>query len=205
MIAGDAWPPWMGKIVFQIFEQWGGAPAAATAMVVMAAVPASFQYGLWDSSVPERCKRLELLLLTELNGFDYWHASLNAAWRRGRGYLVSAFLFWAALGISGRCEWSAIIASMAGGLLLWSLSFAVGFRAFASGTQTSGLATMMTLGLPLILIATFRINQPVVGQLPPNRIAVHALGRGNQLVLVDWLYRDGDCNSDVDKVWHSTV
>ena len=178
MIAGDAWPPWMGRIVFQIFEQWGGAPVAATAMVVMAAVPASFQYGLWDATVPARCKRLELLLLTDLDGRDYWHASLLAAWSRGRGYYISALLYWAALGISGRCEWSQILASMFGGLLLWGISFAVGFRAFTSGTQTSGLATMMTLGLPLISIATFRMGQPVLGNFVPTGLPYMPLVEG---------------------------
>ena len=178
MIAGDAWPPWMGRIVFQIFEQWGGAPVAATAMVVMAAVPASFQFGLWDATIPARCKRLELLLLTELNGYDYWHASLRAAWRRGRGYFVSAFFFWIALGLSGRCEWDAIMASAFGGLLLWGISFAVGFRAFASGTQTSGLATMMTLGLPMLLVACFRINQPTLGNFLPTGLPYMPLVAG---------------------------
>ena len=158
---------WAGSC-FKFLNNGAAPPAAATAMVVMAAVPASFQYGLWDASVPARCKRLELLLLTDLTGFDYWHASLNAAWSRGRGYLFSAFFFWIALGISGRCEWSAIIASMFGSFLLWAMSFAVGFRAFASGTQTSGLATMMTLGLPLVLIATFRIGQPTLGNFLPT-------------------------------------
>jgi hypothetical protein len=105
IVAGDAWPPWMGRLVFQIFETWGGAPMVATAMVVMATVPAAFQYGLWDSTVPDRCRRLELLLLTELSGRDYWRASLASAWRRGRGYLIVAALLWLALAVSGRVTW----------------------------------------------------------------------------------------------------
>ena len=39
IIAGDHWPPWMGRLVFQIFESWGGAAVVATAMSVLAAVP----------------------------------------------------------------------------------------------------------------------------------------------------------------------
>ena len=101
IVAGDHWPPWMGRLVFQIFEAWGGAPVVATAMCVLAAVPAAFQYGLWDSTVSNRCKRLELLLLSELNGCDYWHASLAAAWRRGYDYLIFAGLLWVSLAVSG--------------------------------------------------------------------------------------------------------
>ena len=64
---------------------------------MLAAVPAAFQYGLWDSTDQDRCRRLELLLLTDLSGDDYCHAALAAAWRRGRGYFVVAVVLW------GRC------------------------------------------------------------------------------------------------------
>ena len=70
IIAGNHWPAWMGRLVFQIFDAWGGAPVVATAMCVLAAVPAAFQYGLWDSTITNRCKRLELLLLSELGRYD---------------------------------------------------------------------------------------------------------------------------------------
>ena len=63
----------------------GGIPVLATALVVLAAVPAAFQYGLWDSNTPDRCRRLELLLLTGLTARDYWEAAAAAAWRRGAG------------------------------------------------------------------------------------------------------------------------
>ena len=66
ILAGDAWPPWMGRMAFQVFERMGGAPAVITGLVLLSAVPAAFQYGLWDSSDQDRCRRLELLLLTEL-------------------------------------------------------------------------------------------------------------------------------------------
>jgi len=167
IVAGDHWPAWMGKLVFQIFETWGGAATVATALAVMAAVPAVFQYGLWDSTIPARCKRLELLLLTDLTSLDYWHASLSAAWKRGRGYLFAAGLLWLALGISGRATWPGAIGAMLGGCVLWAISFAIGFRAFATGNQTSGLASIFTLGLPLLLVALYRANLTAYAGLVP--------------------------------------
>src|SRR5579883_2542229 len=80
IVAGDDWPAWMGRLVFLLFESWGGAPLVATALVVMAAVPAAYQFGLWDPTVQDRCKRLELLLLSELTGWVYCHAAFSAAW-----------------------------------------------------------------------------------------------------------------------------
>ena len=68
----------------------------ATALMLLATVPAAFQYGLWDSSAQDRCRRLELLLLTRLDARDYWEAAAAAAWRRGRGYFAVAVLLWAA-------------------------------------------------------------------------------------------------------------
>ncbi len=156
LVAGDEWPAWMGRLVFQIFENWGGAPVVATAMCVMAAVPAAFQFGLWDPTVQDRCKRLELLLLTDLGAGDYWHASAAAAWRRGRGYLGIAGLLWLALAISGRAAWYEALAAAVGGAALWAFSFAVGFRAFCTGNQASGVASMLTLGLPILLFALLR-------------------------------------------------
>ena len=95
-VAGPAWPSWLGKIVFVLFDQMGGIPVLATALVVLAAVPAAFQYGLWDSNAQDRCRRLELLLLTQLDATDYWHAACSAAWRRGRGYFYVAVILWLA-------------------------------------------------------------------------------------------------------------
>src|SRR4051794_21825798 len=123
LVAGDHWPAWMGRMVFDIFERLGGAPALVTGLVVLAAVPAAFQYGLWDSTVQDRCRRLELLLLTTLNGGDYWHASLAAAWRRGRGYMLVAAILWLALLVSNRATPAQVFASVAAAVMLWSLSF----------------------------------------------------------------------------------
>src|SRR5262249_48590887 len=80
------WPAWMGRSVFVLVNNAGGIPAIATGLVVLAAVPAAFQYGLWDNSVQDRCRRLELLLLTELDSADYWQAAAAAGGERGQGY-----------------------------------------------------------------------------------------------------------------------
>ena len=168
IVAGDHWPAWMGRLVFQLFEQWGGAAAVAAGLCVLAAVPAAFQYGVWDATAADRCRRLELLLLTELGGRDYWHASLAAAWRRGRGYLVIAAVLWLALAISGRSAWWNVLAAAAGGLALWAFSFAVGFRAFCTGRQASGVASLLTLGLPLALYLLLRAGLDATAAAVPT-------------------------------------
>jgi hypothetical protein len=213
LIAGDHWPAWMGRLVFQIFEMWGGAPTVATALAVMAAVPAVFQFGLWDATTQDRCKRLELLLLTDLTGQDYWLASLTAAWKRGRGYLSAAAVLWLALGISGRATPVEALASMLGGLVLWAVSFAVGFRAFATGHQSSGIASLITLGFPLMLFGMLRLNWITVAGLIPTALpympATHgvtpswALGCIAALSLTTWLTRLGLQNCDRDlRLWY---
>jgi hypothetical protein len=166
--AGDQWPPWMGKAVFQLFDKWGGAPAVATALCVLAAVPAVFQYGLWDPTVQDRCRRLELLLLTDLSARDYWHASSSASWKRGRGYFLGAAVLWAALGASGTCDWLQVLAAGVGAAVLWSFSFTIGFRAFATGTGGGGVASVMTLGLPTLLIGLIRWNLTVPAAFVPT-------------------------------------
>ncbi len=167
LMAGDAWPPWLGKLVFQLFEKWGGAATVAAAMCVLAAVPAAFQFGLWDATITDRCKRLELLLLTDLDARDYWHASLAAAWRRGHHYLYVAELLWVALAVAGRVEWYECLAAAVGGAVLWMFYFAVGFRAFCTGTQASGVASLLTLGMPLFLFALLRAGLPELAGLVP--------------------------------------
>jgi hypothetical protein len=168
LVAGDQWPAWMGRGPFLIFESLGGAPMVATAMCVLAAVPAVFQYGLWDPTVTDRCKRLELLLLTELSGRDYWHASLSAAWRRGWTYLVVAMILWVALVWSGRVAWYQAFAAALGGVALWTFSFAVGFRAFSTGRQAGGIATVFTIGLPILLFALLRAKLEVLAAFVPT-------------------------------------
>jgi hypothetical protein len=175
LLAGDEWPVWMGRTVFGIFERMGGAPVLVTGLVVLAAVPAAFQYGLWDSTVQDRCRRLELLLMTNLSGEDYWHASLAAAWRRGRGYVIVAGILWAALLISGRAAPSQVAASIAAASILWSCSFVVGFAAFSSGMQANSLGSLLTLGIPLVAVALNWTGAPILAALVPPGAVYSAL------------------------------
>lgn len=156
ILAGDRWPPQLGNLVFVIFEQWGGPAGMAAVLCVLATVPASFQYGLWDATASDRCKRLELLLLSDLDGRDFAHAAAAAAWRRGRGYLLSAVVLWLAMGLAEWSRWCDVVAVMLGSVLLWAFLFAVGFRSFAKGRQTNGLATIMTIGMPVLLVVAYR-------------------------------------------------
>src|SRR5262245_54827032 len=148
-IAGDQWPPWMERTIFQLCDRSGGLGGLATALVVLAAVPAAFQYGLWDASAQDRCRRLELLLLTRLDGRDYWNAAAAAAWSRGRGYFAVAMLLWSAALISGKATVFDVAGAVAAGVLLWGLYFSLGFRQFARGVQGNGLGMLLTVGLPL--------------------------------------------------------
>jgi hypothetical protein len=213
IIAGNHWPAWMGRLVFLIFENWGGAPVVATAMCVLAAVPAVFQYGLWDSTVSDRCKRLELLLLSELSSRDYWHASLAAAWRRGRGYLIIASMLWVSLAVSGRVAWYEAVAAALGALGLWAFSFAVGFRAFSTGHQAGGLASLFTLGLPFLLFALMRANLVALAAFVPTAACYLPLKTGItaswlagfalMLVVTVWLARRGLARCETElRAWY---
>src|SRR5207244_5810055 len=104
LVAGPAWPNWLGRRPFLLLDSLGGSATLGAALVVLAAVPAAVQYGLWDSSTQDRCRRLELLLLTDLDARDYWDAAAAAAWRRGRGYFTVALWLWTASWVSGRAE-----------------------------------------------------------------------------------------------------
>lgn len=167
LVAGDAWPVWLGRQVFILFDGMGGAAVLAAALVVLAAVPAAFQYGLWDSNEQDRCRRLELLLLTDLDAGDYWHAAAAAAWRRGRGYFAVALLLWSAQVISGRAEWGQALVALASGVVLWGCYFALGFRAFARGLQANKLGLALTVGLPVVAWVLYRCGQPELGALMP--------------------------------------
>jgi hypothetical protein len=176
-VAGPNWPPWLGRMVFYIFDQQlGGIPALSTALVVLAAVPAAWQYGLWDSNAQDRCRRLELLLLTELEPRDYWAAATAAAWKRGRGYFWVAGLLWLAATIAGQTTLAQLAGAFAAGTLLWCLYFALGFRAFSQGHQANGLGSLLTLGLPAITYVLFVAGWPAIAALlPPGSVysAIH--------------------------------
>jgi hypothetical protein len=169
VVAGDAWPSWVGRRVFELCDAAGGVPGLTTGLVVLAAVPAAFQYGLWDSNAQDRCRRLELLLLTRLGAEDYWHAAAAAAWKRGRGYLAVALLLWLAYCIAGKISAAYLLVAVATGVLLWGLYFALGFRAFTRGGRANGLGLLLTVGLPLGAYALTRAGlTPLADLLPPG-------------------------------------
>jgi hypothetical protein len=173
VVAGEHWPAWMGRAVFQMCDAAGGVAGLTTGLVVLAAVPAAFQYGLWDASAPDRCRRLELLLLTQLEPADYWQAAAAAAWRRGRGYLAVALVLWVAAVAGGRAGPAEALAGAATAVLLWACYFALGFRAFARGTQANGLGLLLSVGLPLAAWALTRGGWPALAALLPPGM-VHA-------------------------------
>ncbi len=170
-VAGPYWPSWLGQRVFQICDATCGLAGLATGLVLLAAVPAAFQYGLWDANTQDRCRRLELLLLTRLEPRDYWDAAAAAAWRRGRGYFGVAILLWAAAALAGRMTVEQLAAALATGVLLWACYFVLGFRAFARGQQANGLGLLLTLGLPLGTYALYRLSGPrLAALLPPGLV-----------------------------------
>lgn len=174
--AGAHWPPWCGRRVFEIADAVGGVPVLAAALVVLAAVPAAFQYGLWDGNALDRCRRLELLLLTRLEAPDYWRAAAAAAWRRGRGYFALALVLWTAAVAAGRLSAAAGLAALAAAVILWGLYFALGFRDFARGRNAHALGLFLTLGLPVAAYLVTSLGWPELALwLPPG--GVQAAGR----------------------------
>jgi hypothetical protein len=170
-IAGADWPTWLGRTVFEIFDRVGGLPMVATALMLLATVPAAFQYGLWDSNAQDRCRRLELLLLTPLDGPAYWRASCGAAWRRSRGYFLVAVILWLAAAYAGPISWPQAGAGIAAGVILWGLYFTLGFRAFTRGAQANQLGVALTLLLPLVTVLLARTDwRALAVLLPPGSI-----------------------------------
>lgn len=167
LLAGTWWPAWLGTSIFRLCDASGGVPMLATLLVLLAAVPAAFQYGLWDSSASDRLRRLELLLLTELQPRDYWNAALAAAWTRGRGYLVVALVLGVAALLGGRIGVAEFLGTLAVGVLVWTLYFALGFRAFARGQEANGLGLLLTVGLPLATVVLYQVGWLGLGQLLP--------------------------------------
>jgi hypothetical protein len=138
---------------------------------VLAAVPAAFQYGLWDASVQDRCRRLELLLLTGLQARDYWHAAAVAAWKRGRGYFAVAVLLWLALLVSEQASVERVLGALCAGVLLWALYFALGFRSFSRGIHANGLGMLLTVGLPVVAVGLHHAGLPGLSALlPPGSV-----------------------------------
>ena len=171
LLAGTSWPHWLGKNVFLTFETMGGVPMLTTALVLLAAVPAAFQYGLWDSNAQDRCRRLELLLLTDLDGRAYWEAAFAAAWQRGRGYFGLAGLLWLVGWWTGVFTLGQALAAASAGVVVWGLYFALGFWSFSRGSQANTLGTVLTLILPLATFVAFRLGlADIASWLPPGSI-----------------------------------
>lgn len=177
-VAEPWWPPWLGRLAFVFFDQrLGGIPGLATAIVILAAVPAAFGYGFWDSNTQERCRRLEFLLLTRLGGRDYWEAAAAAAWRRGRGYFAVAVLLWTSAGVAGKIGILELAVALAAAVILWWFYFALGFRAFLRGRHANGLGMLLTLGLPILTYALHQADLPMLaGLLPPGSVYFPAAG-----------------------------
>jgi hypothetical protein len=124
-----------------------------------------------------------LLLLTDLNAEDYWDAAAAAAWRRGRGYFVVAVILWIAGLVSGQLSPGQAVGAAAGGVLLWSLYFALGFRAFSRGLHSNGLGMLLTVGLPVLAYVLVRVGLPTLAALLPPGL-VFAAGSGSWLGLI---------------------
>lgn len=171
LLAGPAWPEWLGKNVFLTFETMGGIPMLTTALVLLASVPAAFQYGLWDSNAQDRCRRLELLLLTDLEGRAYWDAAFAAAWQRGWGYFVLAGILWMVGWATGSFSFAQALAAAAAGVALWGLYFSLGFWSFSTGAQANTLGLVLTLLAPLATYVAFRLGWDHIAEwLPPGSL-----------------------------------
>jgi hypothetical protein len=152
LVAGNHWPPWLGRGVFVVFEEMGGYGVIATALVMLATVPAIFQYGLWSHDARDRCRWLELLMLTSLDARDYWNAAARAAWRRGRGYLAVAVLLLASACLAGQITIPQLCAALGSAAMVWALYFSLGFRAFSKGIHANALGIAATLLVPALVV-----------------------------------------------------
>jgi hypothetical protein len=171
LMLGNHWPSWLGSGIFDVFESMGGVPGLATGLVLLAAVPAAYQFGLWESSAPERQKRLELFLLTDLSGLDYARASWSAAWSRGRGYFYSALLLLLAGLIAGRYSVPQFALAITAGVGLVFFYFAAGFRLLAKSQGGTSTGIVLTMLVPLLVWGLARSDWPVLAALlPPGQI-----------------------------------
>lgn len=175
LVLGDRWPRWLGTHVFVIMEMLGGVPAICTVLFLLAAVPFAYQYGLWDSSVPARCRRLELLLLTELNADDYVQASWLSSWHRGKGYLFAAAILLIAGWYTGRYPLLNTVVCFTVGLCMIYFYFAVGFRVFARNTGATAIGFALTVIIPLLSWGLSSIGMSNWTRLLPPSAAYYSL------------------------------
>jgi hypothetical protein len=185
LLAGSHWPAWLGRGVFLIFEEMGGFGVIATALVMLATVPAVFQYGLWSHDARDRCRWLELLMLTSLDASDYWNAAARAAWRRGRGYLAVAVLLLASACLAGHITILQLCAALASAAIVWGLYFSLGFRAFSKGIHANTLGIFATLFVPSLAIAlAYGGWQTAASCLPPGMFYASFQSTGQGIWLV---------------------
>jgi hypothetical protein len=82
---------------------------------------------------------------------------------------------WVAGFCAGRLSLAQTLAAGAGGVLLWSLYFALGFRAFSRGMHANGLGMLLTVGLPVLLLGAVCLGWPTAGAaLPPGIVYASA-------------------------------
>lgn len=171
LVGGAYWPAWMGRKLFAAFELLGGVSGMTTVLVVLASVPAAYQYGFWDSTIPERCKRLELLLLTELKARDYLRGSWSPSWYRGRGYFLAAIVLWLAGWWAGHYGFVSLLLAIAAGAALVFFTFAVGFRFLAQSTGSTAVGFLLSLGMPLLTwMLAVTLSAPLARLLPPGMV-----------------------------------
>lgn len=178
LIAGDRWPAWLGQGTFTAFETLGGPIGLTTVLVLLAGVPAAYQYGLWDSSVPERCKKLELLLLSELEPQDYLAASWQASWVRGRGYLVAATFLSGAAWWSGRLSNGGLLAGTIAAALLLAMFGVIGFRYLAHSSGSTVVGFLLSIGLPLTTWSLGLAGRPELAALLPPGLLYYGMSSG---------------------------
>jgi len=123
-------------------------------------------------------------------------------------------MLWIALALGGRIPVSAALAATAGGFILWAFGFAVGFRAFSTGHQTSGTSSLVVFGLPLMLFGLIRAGHTeLAGLLPvglchiPASVGVNAGWFAGMLLtsgFTAWLIHAGLKHADRDlRKWYN--
>jgi hypothetical protein len=185
LVVGEAnWPSAFGRNLFAMYELLGGIPGLATGLAILAAVPAAYQYGLWDSSIPARCKRLENFLPTRLDVRDYLHAAARSSWNRGRGYLLASALLLIAGCWSRRLGATEMLLAGAASVALLGLHFAVGFRYFSRSRTGATLGFALTAGLPALAWGLGSQGLGSVALLTPPGAVFYATQAG-----IPWLDR----------------
>lgn len=176
LLLGPLWPSWLGSDIFLVFDRLGGVPGLVTGMVLLGFVPAAYQFGLWDANDQDRRRRLELLLLTDLNQRDYLRASWFAAWDRGRGYLAAAGILAAAAWWSGTFGTARLACLVLAVVALGAFSFSLGFTYLARRTGAQ-VGFVLSVVLPALVWGIGQWSPGVAAFLPAGAV-YYALARG---------------------------